>query len=881
MMKHESCEDLSVRLDEESPLARFAEWEARSKGCAVAALGTSANHATYFLPNEVLVDSTDTDLIDILVRDHGAEVIPDEPIPDAPEPLRRARHREFDIDEMPRAERLLFRQAPRIERPERAIEGALAQGGATGGSWSISSSFGTSTAALVAQHASERQSIGLNVIADNFAMPLSTATEGAGAGSNPFLLPEYSGRTRMVEAWQLIDSVRLMSGSQFITIGILDGGFWVDGAGVPFVAAGQSASDFGTGVMQLNLMAEGQPVGGTNPNRCTGGTACPWHGNGVASAAAATVNNAAGAAGSGGTVALPFLFKSSLSVDQILRCVRICTAWGIDVLNMSFGFSAGSELFFGTSAWNRTFQFASDNRVVMIAAAGNSALNLPDDDNVRPATRTPGVLTVGALDQSDNARARSNFGSSVWLWAPGTSVQVAPDGNNPNGSAVNGTSIAAPIVSGVAAMMRFANAALSAADIRRILVETGWVGSGRVSRGLDAYAAVLAAINQTLPDRNEPNNTPQTASELVPTGPGKALVPILGPFSTLSVAGDRDYWRFKLNQMSTVNVEADWYDRLSTLNLAVESDDPDARGPHEMVRSGSGQSGRQVLSGLLAPGTYRVRVTGKGGTAYRLLVRVAVARLPKDQFEDNDSFERAARLLFETSKWSVYMARSWGPGTYEASLHQDRGFPVALNMPPRWVMNDDYFRLEVPSSSVFRQPKVSVFDADVPVTVTLFDATRQVIQSWPNVRRMSVKPPPDSTCYLKVTGSEPTRYFVSTGLFADPRNVPGPLQEELEVIPKWWGDPPPFRIRQAVETFIYELDGDAGEPLTFEPLTPDVRLELVDQTGALMRQAEERDGLSVIDTRGIDAGQYLLRVTRNVADPQAGMPALKLAPPIH
>jgi len=112
----------------------------------------------------------------------------------------------------------------------------------------------------------------------------------------------------------------------------------------------------------------------------------PWHGNGVASAATATVGNFAGASGSGGTVANPVLFKTDASISQILQCLRVCLAWGVDVLNMSISINYGvAGIVFPKDSWENAFRFASDNGLIMIAAAGNEDKELPDYV-IRPAT---------------------------------------------------------------------------------------------------------------------------------------------------------------------------------------------------------------------------------------------------------------------------------------------------------------------------------------------------------------------------------------------------------------------------------------------------------------------------------------------------------------
>ena len=63
----------------------------------------------------------------------------------------------------------------------------------------------------------------------------------------------------------------------------------------------------------------------------SGGFTGPWHGNASASVATARIGNFQGAAGVGGTVATPLLFKTDGSLDYYFRCLHVCLAWGIDV----------------------------------------------------------------------------------------------------------------------------------------------------------------------------------------------------------------------------------------------------------------------------------------------------------------------------------------------------------------------------------------------------------------------------------------------------------------------------------------------------------------------------------------------------------------------
>ena len=622
-----------VRIDERSTLARLAAWRSRPIERPVTAARVDAAEPFYFVGNEVLVDARDRDLVEELVA-RGGTVVPEPPLPPVPDVIQR--RRDVDMSSAPTQVLVRFDQTPRTDGD---LGSVLEQAQQPGEQLVFSSEVGAGVAALIAPHRLDGRRVGLNLVGQPFSMPLSAPLEGSGLvyGQDPTQWQAFAGRTRMVQAWQLVDSVRQLRGTSPVWIAVCDSGFWLDGAGAPVVAGGQPASDFGAGVLQWNLVNEGQPV--------PGGTTS-FHGNQVASAALAAVGNSAGAAGAGGTVASPAFFHTGRNAENAMRALKLCVWWGIDIINFSWGFWGQSEFWFDSDSWDDTFSWAADNDVISIAAAGNSSWNLPDDQNVRPATRTPRTLTVGWLNTDDTAHPNSNYGSSVWLWAPGTSIQVAPDGGATAGSTVQGTSFAAPIVAGVAAMMRACNPALSADDVRRILVDTGWQGSGRVSRGLDAYAAVWTALGYGLPDTNEPNGSASNPVPLLAVGPGGSLSTAMGAFTAISTPADYDYWSFTVDSLSSVSVTVDWYERLANLSVLVADMDPEADDP-TLARTGGPSSGRQVLTGLLRRGRYRVRVSGSGPTAYRLVVRLSPARLAPDAFEANDSFDTATVLQFE------------------------------------------------------------------------------------------------------------------------------------------------------------------------------------------------------------------------------------------
>ena len=74
-------------VEANSALAGRVRWRARDLGKPLAALQVGGRPPTAFIPEQVLVDAADADLVNVLVERYGAEVVPSLPLPPPPEGL--------------------------------------------------------------------------------------------------------------------------------------------------------------------------------------------------------------------------------------------------------------------------------------------------------------------------------------------------------------------------------------------------------------------------------------------------------------------------------------------------------------------------------------------------------------------------------------------------------------------------------------------------------------------------------------------------------------------------------------------------------------------------------------------------------------------------
>ena len=151
------------------------------------------------------------------------------------------------------------------------------------------------------------------------------------------------------------------------------------------------------------------------------------------------------------------------------------------VSNNSWGYPDEGFLYFASRVWEmaieRGVKEGYDGKgVFYVWAAGNGASRpfVDDDANLDPYTNHYGVTAVCAVGYDDKKASYSEIGANLWVCAPSSSHSDLPgitttgDGNRYT-DGFGGTSASAPIVSGVAALLRAINPELAWRDLKLIL----------------------------------------------------------------------------------------------------------------------------------------------------------------------------------------------------------------------------------------------------------------------------------------------------------------------------------------------------------------------------------------------------------------------------
>ncbi|MBD2154904.1 S8 family peptidase [Leptolyngbya sp. FACHB-16] len=223
---------------------------------------------------------------------------------------------------------------------------------------------------------------------------------------------------------------------------------------------GTTVAVIDTGISRVPDMEQTQFVAGYDfVNDQEEATDDNGHGTHVAGTIAQSTNNNLGVAGIAYEAALMPLKVLGQggggTVADIAEAIRFAADHGADVINMSLGGGGDADVL------QEAIAYAHDKGVVIIAAAGNAGANSAD----YPA-RYPHVIAVSALDSSGSKTPYSNFGAGVDISAPGGVLKeddlsggilqntINPETGEPVYLSLQGTSMAAPHVAAVAALVK-------------------------------------------------------------------------------------------------------------------------------------------------------------------------------------------------------------------------------------------------------------------------------------------------------------------------------------------------------------------------------------------------------------------------------------------
>lgn len=188
---------------------------------------------------------------------------------------------------------------------------------------------------------------------------------------------------------------------------------------------------------------------------------------------------------------------------DVANAIRYATDNGAKILNMSFGKAYSPDV---KAVWE-AFKYAQDKGVLLIKAAGNdnedidTNIHFPTVYNEAGVAVSNNVITVGSnTSNKDELKSGfSNYGKkSVDVFAPGSDIYSAIPTRDGEYKSNSGTSMASPVVAGVAALVWSHYPKLTAQQVKQIILDSvnqnDQLKDISVTGGVvDAYKAVQLA----------------------------------------------------------------------------------------------------------------------------------------------------------------------------------------------------------------------------------------------------------------------------------------------------------------------------------------------------------------------------------------------------
>ncbi len=313
-----------------------------------------------------------------------------------------------------------------------------------------------------------------------------------------FPLQPHLGQINVLQAW---DAVKGETGN--VIIAIVDGGvdwrhedlganIWnnedeIDGNGID-----DDGNGFIDDVRGWNFATDSNDPSGRDSQ-----PSLELHGTHIAGIVAAVTNNDIGVSGvSWNSIIMPVnIAPRSASNDSTLESsfkgITYAVENGAHIINCSWGSNFRSNVF------QEVVDFAYANGSLLVCAAGNDRRNV--DEKPHYPSNYNHVLAVGNVGSTDRKASSSNYGVTVDVFAPGSSIlSTFPDNQY---ARISGTSMSSPVVAGVVGLLKTLHPEYTVDQLRETIRVTalnidglnasftGLMGKGRV----DAQAAILAS----------------------------------------------------------------------------------------------------------------------------------------------------------------------------------------------------------------------------------------------------------------------------------------------------------------------------------------------------------------------------------------------------
>jgi thermitase len=259
-------------------------------------------------------------------------------------------------------------------------------------------------------------------------------------------------KVRAEEAWKLLGS----KGSNKVSVAVIDTGV-----------------DYNHEALRANMVAGYDFANNDNDPMDKTGFQNPGHGTHCAGIVGATGQGAKNLEGMSPQVSLmPLRFLTETGSGDLMNAIKsidFAIEKKVDIISASWGANVPRSQ---AKPLIEAIDRACKAGILFVAAAGNDSANNDSTETYPANAALPCVISVAATNSSDQKAGFSNFGaSSVDLGAPGDAIFSTLPGNKYQN--LSGTSMATPLVSGLAALLKAADSSLSAEEAKAALMHSG------------------------------------------------------------------------------------------------------------------------------------------------------------------------------------------------------------------------------------------------------------------------------------------------------------------------------------------------------------------------------------------------------------------------